>query len=232
MFARRRRPKFVDRSRLCLAAFAIVLGLVGCSAHTTPKSGGPASSEQTTQPVTTSPEVTEPASSDSLSSSDTSSFSGAQDSSSLSPPVLASNAIGRSLTLADVFSSTGNWRDDRFDIANRAGLTGIGTEVTNCDENGAVMLELRLAEGFNTLKMNVGQANTSKSSDQVLITEVVANGKQIDSRHVPFNKIQAFQEPISGVNALRILAYLDPTACSASRTSPSVLAVVQGLTVS
>ncbi len=106
-------------------------------------------------------------------------------------------------TLTDIFSANGDWKDDRYDIANRSGLTGIGTVMNNCDESQANKLELRLAGAFTTLKMIAGQDNASASSDEALVVKVIANGKQIDTRHIPFNKLQTFREDITGVNALQ-----------------------------
>jgi hypothetical protein len=152
--------------------------------------------------------------------------------SSSGPPILKSGDTGRPLTLADVFSKTDGWRDDRFDIASKSGLTGMGSLVTSCYESNPVTIELRLAEGFTKLTMNVGQANNSDSSDESLVTQVIANGKQIDSHHIPFNTVQPFNESVAGVNALIVEMYLDPDQCNKSRSSsPSVLAVIQGLTV-
>lgn len=90
------------------------------------------------------------------------------------------------------------------------------------------MLELRLAGHFATLKMKVGQANSSKSSDDVLDVEVDANGKQQDIRKVPFNTQQSFTVPAAGVNALKIIMYIDPDKCDPR----GLTAVIEDLSVS
>lgn len=152
------------------------------------------------------------------------------ESSPTSPGPVPSTASGRPLTLADVFSTEGDWKDDRFDITDRVGLPGIGTVTNACGPDYAPMLELRLARGFTSLRMVVGQANDSKSSDAILVVTIVANGKQIDTRRVPFDKLQTFRENITAVNALQIFVFIDPESCN--RSSQEVTAVIQGLTVS
>jgi hypothetical protein len=187
-------------------------------------SDGVSPSDSDTNGVSNTDTETTPSESADVEPSDTQSSSG--------PPILRSGDTGRPLTLADVFAATDGWRDDRFDIASKSGLTGIGSVVTSCYESDPVTVELRLAEGFTKLKMNVGQANNSASSDESLVTLVIANGKQVDSHHIPFNTVQPFNVSVAGVNALIVQIYLDPDQCNKSRsTTRSVLAVIQGLTV-
>lgn len=226
--SRARRAALIPLS-IPVAIFCTAQLLVACSSGGTSKTAAESTGASASLVANPAGSLT---STDSSQSSviDQSTDSGNTESSS-APAVLRSGDTGRPLTLSDVFKSTDGWRDDRFDIANRSSLSGIGTEVTACYQDGAATLELRLAGEFNRLRMNIGQANTSGSSDQTLIAEVVSNGKQIDSRHIPFNTIQPFDEVVSGANALIIRVYLDQTECSKSST-PSVIAVVQGLVVS
>ncbi len=87
-------------------------------------------------------------------------------------------------------------------------------------------LELRLARRFDQLSFSVGQDNASANSEQVLNVEVVTNGEQADLRKVPFDRVQPFEVPVSGVNAVVINFELDE-GCD-----DSVIAVVESLTVS
>ena len=148
--------------------------------------------------------------------------------SSTAPAVLPTNASGRPLTLADVFTTTGTWKDDRFSISSHQDLKGIGTSTSACSPDNASVLELRLADGFSKLTMTAGQDNDSASSDEVLIVDVVANGTQIDTRHIKFDALQSFTENVRGVNALQIRVYLDTAKC----VNKEVTAVIEGLIVS
>lgn len=53
--------------------------------------------------------------------------------SSQSPSVLRTQDVGRPLTLGDIFKNSGKWADDRYSVASRDGITGIGDTVTSCD---------------------------------------------------------------------------------------------------
>ena len=91
-------------------------------------------------------------------------------------------------------------------------------------------LELRLANNFDELTFSVGQANDSLASDQNVSVEVVGNNQQIDIRSVPFNQIQEFRIPVSGVNALKIDLSLDEDVQNCGRTG-SVVAVLTDITL-
>jgi hypothetical protein len=119
------------------------------------------------------------------------------------------------------------WREDRFDIADKAQIRGIGVEV-GCG-NTPDVLELRLARQFQTLNMNVGQSNDSASSDGSVIVEVLGNGKQLDIHEIPFDRIQPFEIPIDAVNALKIQVLFEKESCDYGRDT--AIAVVSGLTV-
>lgn len=63
---------------------------------------------------------------------------------------------------------------------------------------------MRLANKFDRVKFSVGQSNDSTSSKYTLIVAVTANGKQLDVRNIPFNRVQDFSVGVDGVNALEI----------------------------
>lgn len=149
-----------------------------------------------------------------------------------SPTILGGNDINRPLTLRDVFQYTGEWKDDRYNLVNETGVTGIGETLSTCDENRPDILEFRLAQSFKNLSFKIGLANDSKDSNQIVSLRVIANGAQVDSQHVAFNVVQPLSYPVKGVNALQMLFVLDPVACQkAINGSPSVNVVLTGVTL-
>jgi hypothetical protein len=128
-------------------------------------------------------------------------------SSSSSDGELGEDAEGRRLTLADFFEPGSQWEEERYNIADQRDVPGIGTQISGC--YGFQELELRLGNNFDTLEFSVAQANDSRESDQNVSVEVLANNSQVEIRSVPFNQIQSFSIPVSGVNALKIQMSLD-----------------------
>ena len=122
----------------------------------------------------------------------------------------------------------GTWDEARYDVADVSSAPGIGATISSCSGNVTAELELRLAHHFNALKMKVGESNDSKSSDDTLVVQVIANGKQLDSRRIPFDAQQVFELNIKDVNALKINMSLDPDKCD----NKEVTAVIEGLSVS
>jgi hypothetical protein len=120
---------------------------------------------------------------------------------------LGEDAEGRRLTLADFFEPGSQWEEERYNIADQRDVPGIGTQIAGC--YGFQELELRLGNNFDTLEFSVAQANDSRESDQNVSVEVLANNSQVEIRSVPFNQIQSFSIPVSGVNALKIQMSLD-----------------------
>lgn len=138
--------------------------------------------------------------------------------------ILDDTARGQALALNDIFKADGQWYEDRYSVSDRSDIRALGTEVS-C-YGGTPSLELRLARRFDQLSFSVGQDNASANSDQVLIVEVVTNGEQSDLRKVPFDRVQPFEVPVSGANAVIIKFDLDQDC------DDSVIAVVESLTVS
>ena len=84
---------------------------------------------------------------------------------------------------------------------------GIGTDL-DWQHNGEI--ELRLANKFQKVTFNAGQANDSKSSDLTVKVQIFADGKEIETVDVPFNDAHAFEVKAANVNALKItLTLLD-----------------------
>lgn len=192
-------------------------------------SAGPSATPSTSSPAL---ESTNAISSNQLPSTDVVSsaeLSSSDDTPTSGPPVLQTNASGRTLGLADVFSTVGNWDEARYDVGDVSSILGLGAIIDSCGPNGMVELELRLAHHFNTLKMKVGESNSSQSSSDALVVQIIANGKQLDSRRIPFDAQQSFDLPIKDVNALKIDISLDPDKCEYNK---SVTAVVEGMSVS
>jgi hypothetical protein len=202
-----------------LLTSTLLLGAAGCSSF----AGDSADASTTSARSTSAPETTSPAAtSTSSSSSSTSSSPGGP---------LGSDAAGRKLTLADFFQPDSQWAEKRYDIADKSQVQGIGTTVQYCGTGYAPReLELRLANNFDELTFSVGQANDSRASDQNVTVEVLGNNQQIDIRTVPFNQIQEFRIPVSGVNALKIALSLDEDVQNCGRTG-SVVAVLTDITL-
>ena len=202
-----------------LLATALLLGTAACSSF----AGDSADASSTSARSTSASETTSPA--------DTSTSSSTSSTSSSPGGPLGSDAAGRKLTLADFFQPDSQWAEKRYDIADKSQVQGIGTTVQYCGAGYAPReLELRLANNFDELTFSVGQANDSLASDQNVSVEVVGNNQQIDIRSVPFNQIQEFRIPVSGVNALKIDLSLDEDVQNCGRTG-SVVAVLTDITL-
>jgi hypothetical protein len=132
------------------------------------------------------------------------------------PPVLGKDASGRDLTTADFFQLPEGWRDGRFDVAGKQQLSGIAGPLINCEDDATestTTLELRLANNFGAISMNLGQSDDSRNSDAVLYVKVLGNGKYLDATSVPFNKIQPFSVKVPNVNALKIQVWMGGEKC-------------------
>ena len=141
--------------------------------------------------------------------------------------MLPTSASGRTLGLSDIFATTGTWKEERYDISDTSNVFGMATVLSGCGAQ-PYELELRLAHRFTNLKMKVGQANNSQTSDNSVVVDVVKNGTKIDSQSVPFDVVQPFDEDITDANSLKLQFHLDPAKC----VSGGVTTVVEGLTVS
>ena len=144
---------------------------------------------------------------------------------------LTTESAGRPLHLTDFFMPGSEWQEKRYDVADKSQVQGIGTTVASCGSYGARELELRLANNFHELTFTVGQANDSRASDQAVSVEVLANNAQVEIRSVPFNQLQQFTIPVTGVNALKIDLRLDEDVPKCGQTG-SVIAVLTGVQLS
>lgn len=126
--------------------------------------------------------------------------------------VLGPDKKGQELGLADFFSPSNSWTENRYDVATESGVSGVASDIDICGLKSYLdsgKLEMRLGNNFEKMSFKVGQANTSKASDQTLVVRVAGNNKQIDIWRIPFNEIQEFSFPVKDVNALTIQFYLD-----------------------
>jgi hypothetical protein len=205
-----------------LLSAALVMGTAAC--------GSFADDSSKAATTTSSHKATRTTTSSAASSSSTTSSSSSTSSSPGGP--LGTDAAGRKLTLADFFQPDSQWAEKRYNIADKSQVQGIGTTVQYCGESYQPReLELRLANNFDELKFSVGQANDSLASDQNVSVAVVANNQQVDIRSVPFNQIQQFTVPVTGVNALKIDLRLDDAVQNCGR-SGTVNAVLTDITLS
>jgi hypothetical protein len=202
-----------------LLTTTLLLGTAACSSFAGDSASATSSRKSTSASRTTTPADTSTSTSTSSSSATSSSPGGPLD----------TDSAGRPLTLADFFQPDSYWTEKRYDIADKSQVQGIGTTVSNCSQGNARPLELRLGNKFRELTFSVGQANDSDASDQKLVVEVLGNNQQVEIQSVPFNQIQDFAIPVDGVNALKILLYLDDTVRDCGHGS--VNGVITGPTV-
>jgi len=136
----------------------------------------------------------------------------------------------QALGLNRAFATVGEWEENRYEVADRSDVAGIGVIVRTCrDDSGAPQLEYRLANRFDTLTFNVAQGNSSVSSDQQLAVRVLGNEGQLDIQKVPFNQVKPITVDIRGVNALKIRLFLDDEQrCD---YSSEITAVLEDITV-
>lgn len=190
------------------AAFVIgVFALAGCAAGAATIPSTPASTEATSASATPTPTATATATSTPSATSSTSPSS--TGTSGAPTSTVATEKAGKPLALADFFMADRAWKENRFNVADKSGISGIGAEIDTYYETDAVTLELRLANNFDELSFKVGQSNESLSSDQTLVVKVIGNGKQIDVQKVPFNTITPVAVNVKDVNALKIQVFLD-----------------------
>lgn len=137
------------------------------------------------------------------------------------------------LGLAQAQSVQGEWEESRYEVADRTEVRAAGVTVDSCGDSpsNAPSLEYRLANRFKTLTFSASQANSSKSSNQLMNVLVEGNGTQLDIQKVPFNKVRQLKVPVDGVNALVIRLFLDESRCSTGFNDPEVTGLVEALTV-
>lgn len=217
----------VDRSRAgrvaggALLAGVLLLTVTGCAGEVL---NPDRAAETTTAPEETTSSATETSAEASTSETTTAEPSDADADGPLDP-----EDEGRKLTLTDFFMPSSNWEERRYDLAEKKDVQGIATTVSYCGDYGAQELELRLGNNFEELTFSVAQDNESPDSDQQLSVEVLANNDQVEIRSVPFNQIQEFTIGVDGVNALKILFYLDDNV---QDCGGSVIGVLTDATVS
>lgn len=172
--------------------------------------------------------------------SDASMDDSSDSSSEETPEVLTTDSSGQVLGLAQVFSVIGDWDSERFSGAGQSDVRGTGLDLLGCyasfDEaqsssygGGTGQLELRLDRKFERVTFNAFQTNASTSSDETLVVEVLAGGEQVDIRRIAFDKLQDFDLPIAGKNAVKIRVFLETRTNCDRRTSASV--AITNLTV-
>jgi len=142
------------------------------------------------------------------------------------PPVLDQGSSGRALTTADFFSSPEDWAAGRFDVAGQQDLPGIGGPLVGCTERpseSSPTIELRLANNFKQISMQVGQSDDSASSDVEVNVQLLGNEEYIDTVQVPFNQIRTFRASVASVNALKIQLWIGKKGCEYTERVEAVL---------
>lgn len=209
------------------------MALVAAFALSSCSSSGAAENDSSQSPAATSIEVAASPTVSQISASPTNSpaaeSSASSTSSETSPSTtVATEKAGNPLSLADFLEPESYWMEKRFDVADKANVSGIAVELRGYGSSDTRTLELRLANNFSNLNFKIGQANDSRSSDRVLLVRIVGNGKQLDVQKVPFNTIQEVSVPVKGVNAVKIELVLEQGTTYDSKT---VLAVLSDITV-
>jgi hypothetical protein len=198
----------VDRSRAGRVAGSTLLG-VGLLLAVTSCAGEALDTDRAAETTTSSAEETSSSPAETSATETTATETSAVDDSDDSDGPLDPEDEGRKLTLADFHMPSSAWDEERYDIADEKDVQGIAATVQQCGDYSPLELELRLANNFEELTFSVAQANDSRDSDQQLSVEVLANNEQVEIRSVPFNQVQEFTIDVDGVNALKILFYLD-----------------------
>jgi hypothetical protein len=140
--------------------------------------------------------------------------------------VLDEGSSGRALTTADFFSTPDDWADGRFDVAGQQDLPGIGGPLVGCTERpseNSPTIELRLANNFRQISMQVGQSDDSPSSDVEVNVQLLGNEEYIDTVQVPFNQIRTFRASVANVNALKIQFWIGKKGCEYTERVEAVL---------
>ncbi len=90
-------------------------------------------------------------------------------------------------------------------------VRGIGGTIRTCGDDGtqSPVLELRLGADFKSLKLTIGQDQSSQNSVDTATVQFVGNGKQLDSQRLSFYKPITLTENLSGIVALQIRVLLD-----------------------
>jgi hypothetical protein len=112
------------------------------------------------------------------------------------------------LTLNDFFNPDGNWEQAVVNVADQSGVQAIRGDLGSCGDDAE--LELRLNDRFRTLKFDVGEDNTSPSSDQTLVVTVSVNGQQVNAKKVGFNTILPLSVNVTSANSVKIDFENDP----------------------
>lgn len=184
------------------------IGMTGCSSTPTPSP--PPQTVTVTAPTTT--DATNPSTdTETVAAESLTAASPVEASESTAGPAIDADDRGRPLPLDRFLQLNGQWHANQFAIADKTGIQGIATETTQCSEDGAPTLEVRLGNHFQEVNLRVGISNDgSESSDQRAVVQIIGNGSVLSVNRVPFNKIQPITVDVKNVNALKVRVHLDP----------------------
>lgn len=213
-----------NRAVAVLASVSLLMTLAGCAGDegTGPSYASTVTVTETISAISTVTETVTPSVETSTNEPIVSTVPASNEPSSDGPPVLKPDSTqNRDLGLNDVFIATDGWEEPRLDVASEVDVRALAVEVDRCEADRGAGLEFRLANGFEKFAFSIGQANSLKSSDQTMKVEIHGNGKQLDTRSVPFNTIVDLSVDVRSVNALKILVYLEsePGYCNGDITA-------------
>ena len=135
------------------------------------------------------------------------------------PPVITGSAtVIRTLTLADIFSSSG-WTEGSVTVPKSKGpIQAISTSV-GC--NNSPSLELRFGDQQGVLTVKVAQALQSRTSGVTLEFQLQADRRLVDTKLVRFNDQQILKADLTGVSS--VILTVKRTQSSATCDTTAVL---------
>lgn len=162
---------------------------------------------------------------------------------SLQSAPLSESSAGTTLSLSAFARHSDGWSDGSYAIADEAGITGIGAELSRCTSapkyadmgdsfNYEVeTLRLNLGQKFDKLNFKAGQDLNSDVMDRTISYRVTDGKQQIGDIHtVSYDEISSLEIDVSGQSVIFIQVYASSNN-GESCGSNSVTAVMYDITL-
>lgn len=209
------------RRLACLAATVLLLS--GCGASVTPiaATSPPAPSPTSATTTADSPTPVDPTTPPAEPSQPTTGPS----------IVTATGTAGEQrLALADAFS-TGEWSESEVTPAGKAQPQQAMQTVVDCYTDGtAQTIEYRFAQPTGRIVVDVAQAMNSPSAKERLAYSLQTDGRQADSKTIPFTGVATLSSSLAGVTVVTISVKAQDSS-SDYRCSDSATAVITKIAV-
>lgn len=135
---------------------------------------------------------------------------------SSSPIVTPTSVSGEQrLTLSDAFDA-GRWREADFTRAGQATPQPAIQATISCYSSSPETIEMRFAQPTGRLDVDVAQAMDAPSSGESIEFALTTDGRQADSKTIPFQGVATLSAPLSGVTVVHITAQNAARASGAS----------------